>query len=181
MEKFLKNRKGLAPLPGKLLILLILGLIYILVAPVLFEDGEQYKYTPLINMQVNAINSSALKIQHLGGDFLDFNPSKTLITLNFGGEEQRLEASGLKILGVGDTGFLSLKSEYGNPINVVPGTIATFKVTDLKSRRLIFVQQVYFGKEAGTQEKYPFQPELSGSYYSDPEQMARKGPIEDGI
>ncbi|WP_082099763.1 PA14 domain-containing protein [Methanosarcina sp. 2.H.T.1A.8] len=145
-ENLLKNRAGLAPLIGTALMLAIVFLIVALIASAFFagNNPDNLDPAPLADLRVYEYNTSTLKIEHRGGDPIDFSNSTTSVILDMAGKNNLLEASNLEVLKVGDTKLLPLKDRKGNLIPINAGDFATFKVIDLRTKKPVFIQNIRF-------------------------------------
>lgn len=145
-ENLLKNRAGLAPLIGTALMLVIVFLIVAIIASVYFAGSHQdnLEPAPLADLRVYEYNTSTLKIEHLGGDSIDFSSSTTSVILDMAGKNNILEASNLEVLKAGDIKLLPLKDRNGNLIPINAGDLVTFKVIDLRTKKPVFIQDIRF-------------------------------------
>ncbi len=163
----LENKNGLAPVMGAVLMLVIVFLIGAVIAISLLGGEQENKLAsaPLASLKVGEYNNTTLKIDHRGGDFIEFEDSTTAVILNIAGKDYLVDASDLESLGVGDEKLLLLKDTEGNLIPRNAGDAATFKVIDLRTRKPIFTQEITFtnGYESATK----YQSGITGCYYQD--------------
>jgi len=162
-ENLLKNRAGLAPLIGTALMLAIVFLIVALIASAFFagNNTDNLDPAPLASLRVYEYNTSTLKIEHRGGDPIDFSNSTTSVILDVAEKNNLLEASNLEVLKVGDTKLLPLTDIKGNLIPINAGDLATFKVIDLRTKKPVFIQNIRFMNGIDTE----YQPGIVGYYY----------------
>lgn len=128
--------------------LVIVFLIGAVIAATLLggEQEDKLASAPLTKLSVGEYNSTTLKIDHDGGDLIEFNNSTTSIILNVAGTDNLLNASALESLEAGDKKLLLLKDMEGNSIPRNAGDFATIKVIDLKTQKPLFTQEITFAE-----------------------------------
>ncbi len=172
-DNLLKNIDGLAPVIGNVLMLLIVFLIGAALAVSLFggENGEKLTPAPLANLRVSEYNNSTLKIDHNGGDVIEFDNSRTSVILNVAKKNYLLNASTLGSFRVGENKLLLLKDREGNSIPTKAGDVATFKVIDLGTQKPIFTQKITFTEgyepeiKNQSEPAVKYQSGITGYYY----------------
>ncbi len=164
-DNLLRNKYGLSPVIGVLLMLLIVFLMGAVIAASLLggEQKEKLAPAPLASLSVGEYNNTTLKIDHNGGEFLEFDNSTTSVILNVAGKDYLLDASALESLGVGDEKLLPMKDRDGNSIPINAGDFATFKVIDLRTQKPVFIQEITF--KEGYEPEAKYQSGLIGYYY----------------
>ncbi len=145
-DNLLKNRDGLSPVIGNVLMILIVILIGAALAVSLLggENEEKLTPAPLANLRVSEYNNTTLKIDHNGGDVIEFDNSRTSVILNVAEKNYLLNASTLGFFRAGENKLLLLKDREGNSVPKKAGDVATFKVIDLGTQQLIFTQEIRF-------------------------------------
>jgi flagellin-like protein len=168
----LKNLDGLSPLVGTVLMLAITILLAGAIDATLFggEHEDDLAPAPVASLSVSEYNNTTLKIVHNGGELINLDNSTTSVILNVEGNNYLLDLSPLGSLKVGETKMLLLKDKNGNMIPKKAGDIATLKLIDLKTQKLIFTQEIKFtyGTESVTQGSEPtveYLPGIIGYYY----------------
>jgi len=144
-DNLLKNRDGLTPVIGVVLMLVIVFLMAVIIATSLLGEHEgKLASAPLAILSVSEYNNTTLKIDHKGGDFIEFDNLTTSVILNVAGIDYLLDASTLESLEAGDEKLLLLKDREGNSIPINAGDLVTFKVVDLRTQKPIFTQEITF-------------------------------------
>lgn len=164
-DTLLKNENGLTPVIGVVLMIVIVFLIGAVIAATLLggEQEEKLASAPLAKLSVSEYNNTTLKIDHDGGELIEFDNSTTSVILNVAGTDYLLDASTLKSMDTGEEKLLLLRDLEGNLIPRNAGDTATFKVIDLRTKKPIFTQEITF--KEGFEPEPEYQSGINGHYY----------------
>lgn len=111
------------------------------------KPGSQTKLeiTPL-NAGNNTNNPAAIRVQHFGGDSINFansNKAKMMVAVN-GGTAYNVKASDLGEFSTGSATNLPLIYENSTAVDVRTGQIVNIKVIDVQSNQLIYDNDLEF-------------------------------------
>lgn len=164
LKKLFNSNKAVSPVIGVVLMVAITVILAAAVGSSVFGQGPA-KSAPQANINVIAVDTENIKLEHNGGDTINFDPSVTKIMFEVGGTSYQLKADEFSeevattegtttegtttysTFDVGMTKTLALKyvdDETDKPIEVVAGNFATVKIVDVKTKQLIAQKELRF-------------------------------------
>jgi flagellin-like protein len=151
LKKFFMNNKAVSPVIGVILMVAITVILAAAIGSSVFGQGTA-ESAPQANLDIqsNGFNSSngdagTIKIEHLGGDPINFDKSVTKIMVSVDGSSIQASPGTLGIISVGDVKKLDLRKDSGSTeITIVKGNIANIKIIDIKTSQLICDKNVRF-------------------------------------
>ncbi|WP_048050772.1 type IV pilin [Methanosarcina soligelidi] len=161
LKKMSKNDKAVSPVIGVVLMVAITVILAAAIGSSVFGQGTS-ESAPQANLDIEAAgiissNSTAIiKIEHLGGDPINFDTTKVMASVN-GGNSQPITAA-LGTVTVGDIKTLyliddastanpkeALKDNSGtSPVPMKSGNTVNIKIIDIKTSQLICDKDVRF-------------------------------------
>ncbi len=157
-KKLFMNNKAVSPVIGVILMVAITVILAAAIGASVFGHGTAQS-APQANFDIragsifvdggNAADTPAsVKIQHLGGDPINFNISSTkmMVSVDGGTSKQVLKASqeALGIVNIGDVKTLALTDAASNTILIASGNTANIKIIDVVTNQLICDKNVRF-------------------------------------
>jgi flagellin-like protein len=164
LKKFFNNNKAVSPVIGVVLMVAITVILAAAIGSSVFGQGPS-ESAPQANIDIIVVNSTAIKLEHLGGDTVILDPDSTQIMFARGDESFELDMSAFYIeptsnttaatyatLDVGVTKALGLyKADEvvdgvteANEVEMEPGEFATVKIVDVKTKQLIADKELRF-------------------------------------
>lgn len=138
------SEKGIAPVIGTAVTIVIVFILAGLISSVFFEEygDSPHKKSPVAKLQVFFTeDGSSLEFEHKGGNPLIFDSSSLSVIMDVNGISYPLNDSSLGTLEAGEKEILALnKSVQENvqsPIELKPGDLVSVKVIDYESGSLI--------------------------------------------
>ncbi|MCQ1535051.1 hypothetical protein FTO70_04985 [Methanosarcina sp. KYL-1] len=136
---FLRDERAVNPgalVAAAILAVAILGLL--LVGALLGESaGRAINSGAFIKLEVQVLDSNTLKLEHLGGDALDFE-GKNGIYLYQNGVEHKLETAEPSVLEVGG----AMKISLPEGVEIEKGNSALFLIKDEKKKKEIYRKEI---------------------------------------
>jgi flagellin-like protein len=135
------DEKGLAPVIGTAVTIVIVFILAGLVSSVFFEEygNPSNKISPTAKLQIYFTgDESSLEFKHEGGDQLFFDSPSISVIMDINGSSYPLNDSELGALETGEKGVLALnKSELLPSMELKPGEWVSVKVVDYDSGSII--------------------------------------------
>lgn len=148
LKKLFYNDKAVSPVIGVVLMVAITVILAAAIGSSVFGQGPS-ESAPQANIDISVVNSSAIKLEHLGGDTVVFDSNATT-KISFANDTKSFEVNmyqmGGRDFSVGDTATILLQSlDEGNATQVQPGGgFATVKIVDVKTSQLIADKDLRF-------------------------------------
>jgi flagellin-like protein len=155
LEKLFNSNKAVSPVIGVVLMVAITVILAAAVGSSVFGQSPA-KSAPQADINIQKINTTAIKLEHLGGDTISFDPEVTKIMFEIGGTSYQVSAYDFKgtsaytPFDVGMTKTLMLYKAKADgslstdTITVASGSSATVKIIDVKTRQLIVHKELIF-------------------------------------
>lgn len=157
------NESGFSPAVGVSLMLVIVFIIAACLFSSLSGFNDNTDSAPLVNFQASSLDESTLKIEHLGGDPFNFDPSSNSLILEVGETSYLLDPTELGNMETGDTKIIHLNEIDGSPLRIPAEEAVTLKIVDLETRKPVFTQKLRKGVEMGS--IVPYKSGLLATYY----------------
>ena len=163
-KKLFISNKAVSPVIGVVLMVAITVILAAAIGSSVFGQGTAQP-APQANLNIQAAginteqdpNLASIKIEHLGGDPINFDKSKVVASVN-GGNSQTVAADDLGTISIGDIKKLKLRDADSNnnpkdPIvdnsgdstaSVASGDIINIKIIDKQTNQLICDKDVRF-------------------------------------
>jgi flagellin-like protein len=148
LKKLFNSDKAVSPVIGVVLMVAITVILAAAIGSSVFGQGPS-ESAPQANIDISVANSSAIKLEHLGGDTIVFN-SNTTTKITFANDTKSFEIDISPMNGkdfdVGDTTVLLLKDAASNTTtqSQPSGGFATVKIVDVKTSQLIADKDLRF-------------------------------------
>ncbi|MDD3042631.1 MAG: type IV pilin [Methanosarcinaceae archaeon] len=143
---FFENKKGISSVMGVVLMIAITVVLAAAIGSSVFEPGTGGS-APQAIIDMEAVNGTHVKIEHLGGDpvnFAELSITK-VVAGNISGSVE-LNFTGLGLFDVGRIQYLKLEkvSDPGVTISFPAGDTVAFKVIDVDSSTFIASKKLRF-------------------------------------
>jgi flagellin-like protein len=142
-----------SPVIGVVLMVAITVILAAAIGSSVFGQGPS-ESAPQANINIIAVNESAIKLEHLGGDTILFDSSSNNTRIAFSSEDESFDIDIAQFTGdgmyfdVGDTQILRLTEDSSaTPIvynNQTGGQFATVKIVDSKTKQLVADKELRF-------------------------------------
>jgi flagellin-like protein len=153
-KKLFMNNKAVSPVIGVILMVAITVILAAAIGSAVFGQGTAQS-APQANLDVQSgglssdtIALASIKIEHLGGDLINFatTSTKIMVSIDGGTSKQVLGTSqaALGIVSVGDVKTLALTDVATNTILIASGNTVNIKIIDLATNQLICDKNVRF-------------------------------------
>lgn len=141
----LRNEKALSPLIGTVIALAIVVILAATIGAAVFGDGlgGSTKSGPMTNLEISEIDTHALKLEHLGGDPINFSKNLKIHFYHEGTDYELSYPDQMELLQAGDTKTLSIS----DIAELEPGDRATVTIVDEDSQSLIYKNIITFANE----------------------------------
>ena len=144
LKKLFMNNKAVSPVIGVILMVAITVILAAAIGSSVFGQGTAQS-APQANIDIKTVNLTTpgfIKIEHLGGDAINFNEGVTKVTASYnGGDSTTVTATSLGVMDVGSskvlkTGLLSSNATSGDTLSI--------KIIDIKTNQLICDKDLRF-------------------------------------
>jgi len=151
LKKILNNDKAVSPVIGVVLMVAITVILAAAIGSSVFGQGPS-ESAPQANVNAIVINSTALKLEHLGGDTIVFDSGATT-RMTFATDDNSYvidvtNQTSDSYFDVGDTMVILLTEDasVSNPttVTMISGDFATLKIVDVKTSQLIADKDLRF-------------------------------------
>jgi archaeal type IV pilus assembly protein PilA len=159
LKKFFMNNKAVSPVIGVILMVAITVILAAAIGSSVFGQGTAQS-APQANLDVqsagvNSAGTASIRIEHLGGDPINFDPTITKVAVSVNGGNSQTLTFNPGTLNVGDVKKLDLMDTASTPVaikdnSVTPavimkaGNTVNFKVIDVKTNQLICDKDIRF-------------------------------------
>lgn len=146
LKRFFENNKAVSPVIGVVLMVAITVILAAAIGSSVFGEGTS-EPAPQAHIGIEAFNGSVVKIEHLGGDSINFaSNSTTKVVANDGKTSYMIDATEMGTFEVGDTKNLKLKNETDttDEITFDSGKTVNFKIIDVATSQLIVDKDIRF-------------------------------------
>ncbi len=155
LKKLFMNNKAVSPVIGVILMVAITVILAAAIGSSVFGQGTA-ESAPQANLDIKAGDitvagatpvTASVKIEHLGGDPIDFtDSSKVKVTASVNGDSSvAIDATSLAKISVGDVSELTLTAAgTGTDPTVATGDTVNIKVIDAQTSQLICDKNVRF-------------------------------------
>ena len=155
LKKIFNNNKAVSPVIGVVLMVAITVILAAAIGSSVFGQGTA-ESAPQANLDiqstgVTAAGIASVRIEHLGGDPINFATTKVVASVN-GGNSQKVKAD-LGTVSVGDIKTLDLLDDASaalkdnsvtDPVVMKSGNTVNIKIIDIKTSQLICDKDVRF-------------------------------------
>ncbi len=146
LKKIFNNNKAVSPVIGVVLMVAITVILAAAIGSSVFGQGPS-ESAPQANINVVAINEGTIKLEHLGGDPINFGATLTKVTVSVNGDTSETVdptvVEDLDVLSVGDVKTLKLGNDT-SPIPIASGSTVKIKIVDIKTSQLICEKDLRF-------------------------------------
>ncbi|RXA21342.1 type IV pilin [Methanosarcina sp. MSH10X1] len=152
LKKLFMNNKAVSPVIGVILMVAITVILAAAIGSSVFGQGTaQSAPQANLNIQANGVPTDAglatIKIEHLGGDPINFDIDVTKIMVSIdGGDSEQVSPGSITTISVGDVKKLDIKDTSSTPavIAIAPGNTVNIKVIDIATSQLICDKDIRF-------------------------------------
>jgi flagellin-like protein len=147
-KKLFDNNYAVSPVIGVILMVAITVILAAAIGSSVFGQGPE-KSAPQANIEIAAVNayngtadSSSVKLEHLGGDSIDFSDvavTKIMVSVN-GDDSTGIDATSLGKMEAGSVKTLVLEDFE----NTTSGATVNFKIIDVETGQLVSDKDVKF-------------------------------------
>jgi flagellin-like protein len=172
-KKLFMNNKAVSPVIGVILMVAITVILAAAIGSSVFGQGTA-RSAPQANLDIQAgdidqfgsssdgIDAACVRIEHLGGDPINFDSSVTKVVASVNGESSQeifidtntANKGAIKTLEVGDIRTIPLRTAANKPLNpskednditdIGSGDVVNIKIIDLKTNQLICDKDLRF-------------------------------------
>ena len=150
---FRKDDKAVSPVIGVILMVAITVILAAAIGSSVFSKGTT-ESAPQASLDIKpngiAGTTGSIKIEHLGGDSINFDSTTTKVMVSVDGSDSKRVldtevATNLSTFDVGDVRTLALKdSASSNNISISAGKTVNIKIIDVQTNQLICDKDVRF-------------------------------------
>lgn len=134
------DERGVAPVIGTAVTIVIVFILAGLVSSVLFEEygDSSHKGSSAAKLQILFTeDGNSIEFEHNGGDQLFFDSPSLSVIMDVNETSYPLNASALGTLEAGEKKILALNKSAKSPMEIKPGDLVSVKVVDYESGGLI--------------------------------------------
>jgi len=149
LKKLFNSDKAVSPVIGVVLMVAITVILAAAIGSSVFGQGPS-ESAPQANIDVSAVNASAVKLEHLGGDTIVLYSNSTKVTFATNDHTYQIDVAnqtGNPYFDVGDTQVILL-TELANAtpakVTMISGDFANLKIVDVKTSQLIADKDLRF-------------------------------------
>lgn len=152
-KRLVINNKAVSPVIGVILMVAITVILAAAIGSAVFGEGTAQP-APQVNLDIQAVGADdelvgTIRIEHLGGDPINFDPAVTRIVVSVDDEGFKPifedDQVTLGSIDVGSVKTLPLRDRAtDNTIRIEDGDTANIKIIDIKTRQLICDRDLTF-------------------------------------
>ena len=153
LKRIFNDNKAVSPVIGVVLMVAITVILAAAIGSSVFGQGTA-EPAPQANLAIEPIsisatdNAATVRIEHLGGDPINFATTLTKVTVSVDGTtsvtvDPTVVSDNLAVLSVGDVKTLNLGNDT-SPITVESGNTVKIKIVDIKTSQLICEKDIRF-------------------------------------
>lgn len=146
LKKLFNSNKAVSPVIGVVLMVAITVILAAAIGSSVFGQGPA-KSAPQANINVMTAGQDKMKLEHLGGDSINFDPAVTKIMFEIDGESQEVVTDAFN--NTDNTAYLPFEVGMTQTLDLPadttsPGDFATVKIVDVETKQLIAQKELRF-------------------------------------